>query len=377
MNTYKKNNRLDRNLCEFFYREYLYDSLFDQRKIQQKRFNSKFWANQLFKLDCFVDELLSNDETPFVPYLGRNGAKEFAASVLASHYFTLIPGFTDIVDMLLPMYDYSEGIKVFMSCCNKMGLLGNRLEWKNIFYDPKKIDPRFGEVSAAEIFNTLVQAIRNEWKIKATQVKFINRKNAASARHYDYSKYVDSFFDDGCTRIMVLPIHLGYKEHYASSLNIPNIKKDLKHLLDNTRCNLLFQFRKGYIAKLEYAVDKGIYFHMLFFFDDSEGRNSQHIHSVEDIGEYWETAITKGRGDYWNANNRASRLDTTGKGGIWLINMSDTESRKKLKLVVGYLCKVDQFFKPKLGSKVRLIRKGQFSEKPIKKRGRPRKQGDS
>lgn len=52
-----------------------------------------------------------------------------------------------------------------------MGLLSEHLDWRNIHSDSKKIDPRFGDVSAAEIFNKLVKAIRSEWKTKKIQAK--------------------------------------------------------------------------------------------------------------------------------------------------------------------------------------------------------------
>lgn len=176
---------------------------------------------------------------------------------------------------------------------------------------------------------------------------------------------------------MVLQINLGYKKQYANSIHIHEIKKDLNHLLRNKRCNSIFHSRKGYIAKLEYRVDKGIYWHILFFLDDSEGKNSSHIHSVEDFGEYWDDTITKGRGDYWKANANVYHNDA-GRGGIWVINLSDTKLRNNLKeSVIGYLCKVDQFIKPKFGPGVELFRSGYLPKKPVKKRGRPRKQLES
>ena len=186
---------------------------------------------------------------------------------------------------------------------------------------------------------------------------------------------------------MVLQIDVGYKKQYANSIKIADIKEDLTHLFINKRCNSLFRFRKGYIAKLEDDVDTGIFYHLLFFLDDSEGKTSSHIHSAKDFGEYWETTITKGRGDYWFGNYILSRHDALGRCGIWLINFSDADLRKKLtEQVVGNLFKVDQFFKSKAVPDVNHIRRGDDLPKkankkrgrpckvePIKKRGRPQK----
>ena len=370
----EKFDRLDRNLCQRLYKKELYDSLFDPTKLQNLKFGSKFYASQLFELECFVDELQSNDETPFVQCFGNGGRKEYAHASLASQYFGLMPDFIDVVNMLSPRYDYNERVNAFITGCRSMGLLSERLKWNNIYVDPKITYPRFDGASAAEIFNTLVKNIRSEWKKKNIQAKVNARKKDAIERHVAYSKYVDSLYDDGCASLMVLRINLGYKEQSANSINILDIRKDLNHLFEYKHSNSIFDFMKGYIAKLKYDVDKGIYWHVLFFFDGSKRNNSSHIHSAENIGEYWETTITKGRGDYWKINDNAYHYDA-GRRGIWVINLSDAELRKNLKeFVVGDLCKVDQFIKPKLGKRVKLIRRGNFPKKIVKKRGRPRKQ---
>jgi hypothetical protein len=92
------------------------------------------------------------------------------------------------------------------------------------------------------------------------------------------------------------------------------------------------------------------------------------------MGEYWINTITEGRGDYWNVNKNADHYDKLGRRGIGVINWNDTELRNNLEeFVIGYLCKVDQFIRPKWGQKVRLFRRGLFPKKRINNRGRPRK----
>ena len=382
----KKSDRLDRKLCEELYCKKLYKFLFDRTKLHNSEFIFKTYADSLFALECFIDEVLSNDEPPFVACLGEDGRKDYAPAALAVEYFGRVRDFIEVVEVLSPLYEYSEGIKVFITCSHAMGLQGKSLDWRSIFSDPQKINPRFN-ASAAEIFNTLVKAIRCAWKTHNTQAKINKWKSGVITRHKAYSKYVESFFDDGCTRLMVLQIDVGYKKQYANSIKIADIKEDLTHLFINKRCNSLFRFRKGYIAKLEDDVDTGIFYHLLFFLDDSEGKTSSHIHSAKDFGEYWETTITKGRGDYWFGNYILSRHDALGRCGIWFINFSDADLRKKLtEQVVGNLFKVDQFFKSKAVPDVNHIRRGDDLPKkankkrgrpckvePIKKRGRPQK----
>lgn len=368
----EKSAGLDRNLCQWLYREQLYDSLFDPIKLQNKKLSSKVYANILSKLECFVDELLSNDEIPFVPSLDRIGKKDYLANSLAHQYFIFIPDFIDVINILSTDYYYSERINVFTDYCHSMGLLNISFEWKNIWVDAKKTDPRFSGISAADIFNNLVQKIRNEWKIKNLQSKVNARKKDASKRYVEYCKYVNSLFNN-CARQVVLRIDLYYKKEYTNSVSVFDITNDLNHLFENKRCNSIFDYMNGYIAKLEYGIDKGLHYHIIFFFDGSERNNYSHIHLAEEIGEYWINTITKGRGDYWNVNNNAAYYDKLGKRGIGVINWHETNLIENLKYVVGYFCKVDQFIRPKLGSKVRLLRRGNFPKVTKVKRGRPRK----
>ena len=376
MSENKKLDDLDQVLCQEHYKK-IRGSLFDPVKLQKLKLNSSFYASSLFKLECFVDALLSNAEIPFVPWSYRGGQREFVFNTFAERYFGSIPDFIEVINMLSPDYVYGERIKVFIFSCQAMGLLSEPLDWKNIHYDRQKTDPRFGGVSAAELFNALVQKIRSEWKSNNLQAKVNAQKIEANNRHLAYCKYADSLFADQA-RLVVVRIDLCYENQYANSMSVDNILADLDSLFRNKRANTRFRFMKGYIAKLEYSVDQGGHWHVIFFFDASGRKNSNHIKLTEDIGEYWIDVITKGRGVYWSSNKNTDRFDKFGSLGVGVINWDDTNLRRTLnELVIGYLCKVDQFSKPKWGAKVRVFRRGNFPKMRINKRGRPRKELES
>ena len=152
-----------------------------------------------------------------------------------------------------------------------------------------------------------------------------------------------------------------------------DMQKDLTHLFENQRGNPLFKTMKGYIVKIEYGVAKGPHIHVIVFLDGSRRMNASDIHFAEEMGKYWVATVTKGRGAYWNVNDNADHYEKLGRRGIGVINWYETELRSNLKFVIGYLCKVDQFIKPKWGPNVRLFRRGLFPKKRINNRGRPRK----
>jgi hypothetical protein len=376
MSENERRNDLDSFLCKEHYKK-ISGSLFDSVKLQKPNISSYF-AEQLFELERFVDELLQDDETPFVAGLDACGKVKYTSSSLADRHFRRVPEYIKIINMLSPRYEYSEHINVFIACCHSMGLQNETLDWKDVYPDPQKTNPRLGGRTSAELFNALVIKIRSEWKLKNIQAKVNERKKEASDQKEDYCKYADSLLDNsyyqGCARLVVLRIDLFYQKHYADSMSVVEIAKDLDHLFENKRCNSLFDFMKGYIAKLEYGADKGAHWHVIFFFDGSKKKNSSHIKLTEDIGEYWIKVITKGRGDYWNSNDNTDRFDTLGRRGIGVINWYDTSLRRNLKeLVIGYLCKTDQFIRPKWGHRVRLFRRGNYPKLRVNKRGRSRK----
>ena len=374
----ENNDRLDRAFCKEIYCHRLYNPSFDPSKSRNLEFLPKTYKYFLSRLECFVNELLSNDEIPFLPYLGTDGEKWYTPASLAIKYFVSMPDFIDVVNRLSPKYAYSEPINAFITCCHAMGLLSERLEWRHISNDSKKTDPRFGDVTAAEIFNTLVQAIRSEWKIKNLQAKVNARKQDVADQKAEYCKYADSLFCDRA-RLVLVRIDLFYEKQYGDSIDVFDMTKDLYRLFNNNaRRNSLFAFMIGYIVKLEYGVDKGIHAHVLLFFDGSKRNNSSHIHLAEEIGNYWKNIITKGRGAYWNVNAKAGRYDKLGRLGIGVINWYDTDLRRNLTdFVVSYLCKEDQYFRSKWGPKVKLLRKGDFPEIPVNRRGAPRKSVES
>jgi Inovirus Gp2 len=371
----EKNNRLNSDFCEELACQRLYDSSFDTINIQHSKLDTKSYY---LRLERFVNEALLNNEIPFLPCVGYNSGKWYTPTSLAINYFDSIPDFIDVVNRLPPKYEYSEPINAFIACCQAMGLLNERLDWKNIWVvDPQTTYPCCGGVAAPEIFNALIQAIRSEWKINNRQAKVNARKQEVIQQTKEYCEYADSLFND-CARLVLVRDDLFYEKQYADSIDVFVMIEDLDRLFGNARHNSLFAFMKGYIVKLEYGVDKGIHAHILFFFDGSERNNSSHINLAEKIGEYWKYMITKGRGAYWNSNANADNYEKLGRLGIGVINWNDDNLRSNLReFVVSYLCKEAQYFRPKWGTKVKLLRRGKSPEIPVNKLGRPRKELES
>ena len=344
---------LDINLNQEIYCERSRNALFDPAKLFIQQQPLEFYAHQLSQLERFVQDTLSTHENPFSTYLHACNGVQYTNTALAKN-FMLMPDFLNVVNMLSPKYFYSEYINVFIDCCQSMGLLSQPISW----FDPYETNTGLGGITTAELFNRLINNIRNEWKANHHQARLTNRKKEANKRYIEYCNYADALFDD-CRSLLVLRVDLYYKKQCLGNMTESNITSDFDHLLNNTRSNSIFNDMKGYIAKLEYGADKDQHWHVIFFFDGRKVPKNNHIFLAESIGEYWVSTITNGRGDYWNVNDNIIQYERLGRRGIGFIKAEETALRNNLKnYVIKYLCKTDQFIKPKVGLNTRLYRRG-------------------
>lgn len=127
MNKDKANNCFSRDLCRYIYNKRINDSIFDPTKLKKLKLSSKFFSWKLGMLECFVDDLLLNIDTPFARSYGTNGRSKYTPTSLAAKYFPCIPDFINVVNILSPRYEYSERVNVFIACCHSMGLLSGPL----------------------------------------------------------------------------------------------------------------------------------------------------------------------------------------------------------------------------------------------------------
>jgi len=355
----------------------LYDSLFDPIKHKRSMFDSKYLVSHLDNVESFVNDVVLNNET-IRSYLDPEDGKWYHPTTLEIEYFRSFPYFIEVVKRLPAKYEYSEQVNAMIACCHDMDFLDRLLDWQSYW----NIDPRtkyhdYRGLTGSEIFNIFVEALRGDWKRNNRQAKVNARAKENEARHEEYCRYIDALFKRW-SRLVVLRFDLGYKDLDVYNIDINVMLKDLIRFFGNMRHNQLFAFLRGYILKLEYGVGRGIHCHVVIFLDGTERNSYSHVYFAKEMGKYWEDVVTKGRGNYWNANANADHYEKMGRGAIGEINWNDTDKIENLKkYVVGYLCKMDQYFSPKWGPKLRLFRRGDFPDIPDIKRGRPRKASES
>jgi hypothetical protein len=350
------------------------ESIFDIKKIRGTQFHNKLHAHQLSKLEIFVRDVLRDDAVPFLPKIQADHDVGFDYTHLAERNFKLMPDFIDIVKLLSPRFQYNEHINVFMHCCGAIGLLNGPINWgsQDRGMNPSALIPAFGGICAGELFNDVVQRMRIEWREQGFGEKYRTRCSMVKKRITEYTNYEKALFNKW-SRLIVLRLDLYYKKEFADEIGLQEAIDDLNHLIQNKRNNSIFRSMKGYIAKLEYGIDKGLHWHLIFFFDGAERHNACQVYFARQIGDYWVEKITAGRGDYWNCNAKENEFEALGIRGIGVINADQFKLRENLRNnVIGYLCKLDQYLKPIGSEHVHLIRKGQSPKLLPNKLGAPR-----
>ena len=182
-------------------------------------------------------------------------------------------------------------------------------------------------------------------------------------------KYIDTLHER-YSKIMAVRIDLGYTKEHVKNMDLADIKKDVKHLLDNRRGKpSLFQDQIGYVLKYENAQEKGPHTHALLLFDGQKVHKDAFL--ADEIGKYWRDVITNGDGVYHNCNREKELYE---KCGIGMIDHSDKTKISILKeKVIPYLLKHEQSIGPiKKSDKERSITKG-IAPKCKSNAGRPRK----
>lgn len=357
-------SKLDALACELAFLEHA-PHLGASPLSRKKTARSIFHARNLLDLEIFIEKIQKNDN---FPALLPRGSTDYCPNFIST--LGKITGFIETIRHLSPRFEYSEYIELFRNCCLDTGIrLPPSADWQQRWKETEFF-PGLNRPSTY-VINDLIDSIRSKCREVYFVRKVRNRRRECARRFKEYCIYVEALFAIHA-RLVVVRVDLFYQKALAPSVDLRQATDDLNHLLNNRRSNQIFDDLRGYIAKAEYGIEKGIHFHTILFFDGSTRKGSSHIYLAQLIGEYWVEVVTKGNGDYWNSNARASEFDRKGLLGIGPIHASSDQLRFNLNRIVRYLTKSDQFVRHKCDHKFRLLRRGNMPKIDPIKRGRPR-----
>lgn len=335
--------------------------------------DSEFIAIRMPSLERFAKMLVNRNEFDLViPPTYKENTRRIIKTDQGwrTEWLKLLPRYLFLYTEMPRECRYSVSVETFFDVCEEFK---DRLSYDHIKFFWEKLymlylDPNFDELKDA--INDFVKEYRKRLMTSAIKKAIRDERKAANDRYRDFSRFVRDLFAV-YSRLIIIRIDLGYKKEVNAS--IADLDKDIDHFFQNMRHNKFFRGLRGRIVKFEYGMAKGDHAHLILFIDGSLRNNSSDIYFGKKIGEYWVDVIAVGRGAYWNSNAEKQKYAEIGRLGIGVIEAHDENKIKNLLGIVKYLCKKEQFLKPRSNPKMKLLRKSQVPQNNGKKRGAPRK----
>ncbi|KAA0950111.1 inovirus Gp2 family protein [Pseudomonas sp. ANT_H14] len=333
--------------------EIVYEVLTEEQTLLEK----------LKQIEPVVVQVLSSREQLFSSVVHKRSGLAFQATPLGKQLLMALKNGSGEFHCYFPLCDLNPYVAILFECAEKFDSL-------LLLSSTAKISP--SEVpKEVSVMNCLVEDLRKEAagsEFKKIVKKFVNAENK---RARSIEQYIDALFAKH-SRMVVIRLDLWYETGFFRE------RKDLKKYLTQVRedwAKLQGDLHKGspikgmlgFACKLEYGHLKGFHFHLLVFYNGADYRED--IILAKLIGEHWRQEITKGKGRYFNCNNKKGSYRFL---GIGVMNWFDKNLVSNLKaVVVMYLVKTDYWLRFSSGCGRSFFRGNMPKAKGVK-RGRPR-----
>lgn len=219
----------------------------------------------------------------------------------------------------------------------------------------------------AEIFNEVVAKVQPILRSSKFREALRTRRRNAERNEAKGLAIEEKVFA-AKSRTLVLMLHFGYLQEHRQKITLDEIQSHRRKFFNNCRSNKLLRGIVDYIWKLEEGDESGLHLHVLIFYTAESCRD---VYIAQQVGEYWKTVVTGGKGQYWNSNANKWLHQKFGHGvGTGEIEWNEEEKREALRTNIRYMTKADQFLRVKYGAHSRLF--GTSAPEPKKREGRPR-----
>lgn len=291
----------------------------------------------VLEIERFIDKIIKTTELGFI----ENGA------YYENHTHNL-PQW-DYLDLAQEFYakirEFLFIKKITISFTPKVNLFFNLIQKKftNLPDLPSNPDQLIfyenGLHQGAKVFNLLIALLRSkiystnlekEISSKAIQCK-ANLKDCIKERDSILKKYEN---------LLVLRIDLGYLPQHSVNIKLHTVKKHLKKFTASRTESEIFKNLCGYISKIEYDSPDSYRIHLFLFFEISNPL--QFIYPLCEIGNYWNTVITRGTGCYYDSYQSQNKYKNI---GIGIITSRNHDMKTDLTLAINYLYMSETVFK--------------------------------
>ncbi|MDX8128018.1 inovirus-type Gp2 protein [Methylomonas sp. OY6] len=331
-------------------------------------------SNQLAQISQLTQTIISQPNDPLYIVTDQgNGLLQVQLTQLAISIETLVEQYLYEIKEEFPIHGFHPYVSIFVNnaldCSLRSAIEHQRsLKKTNDLYQMGvDYEVMLDLIIRMKTFVTQILEVAGTFEFKAFIYKAHRNANKI---HGGMMRYIDSLFEH-YSRLVVIRLDLHEDGPIMSRDDIEKkywqAKYDFNHLLNNAKMNSLFDDMVGYIWSLEYGPERGYHYHLVLFFDGSQVRDD--VYLAWQIGEYWHSIITNGRGSYWNCNVNKEDYHYL---GIGMIHYSDVEKINNLKQAAAYLIKVDHYVRMLTPDNGRTFGRGEILPPRTSTVGRPR-----
>lgn len=323
-------------------------SIFDRRVIESYGWSGNDYIGPAYYFSEMVD---------FIRQLVNYSVDDIGDFVsLHRKHFDNLGRYLVICKCLSRKYKYCEPINLFIEasdrlrkCCSDRG--------GNVDCCLASYGIGLARSSAIEFFGLFARQVVDLYAEKYRQ-RFSRERSLLRNRQRDFETNIDKLFLI-YRRLIVLRLDLYYRPDEIPKVDSTRACEDFERMLNNRRHNRIFEGMVGYIAKLEYGIQRGFHWHVIFFLDGDVRMPTADVYHAKTIGDYWSEFITVGAGSYYNVNASIKRIKELDRLGVGCISRGDEKFIYNLKkYVLAYLLKAEQEIREIDGPKLRMVRCG-------------------
>ncbi|QPK62896.1 inovirus-type Gp2 protein [Methylomonas sp. LL1] len=331
-------------------------------------------SNQLAQIGQFTQTIISQPDDPLYIVTDQgNGLLQVQPTQLAKSIETLVEHYLYEIMEEFPIHGFHPYVSIFVKNaldCNLRSAIEHQRSLKktnDLYQIGVDYEVMLDVIIRMRIFIKQILEVTETLEFKEL---ICNAHRTAKKNREGMMRYIDSLFEH-YSRLVVIRLDLHEDRPIMSHNDIEKkywqAKYDFKRLLNNAKMNSLFDAMVGYIWSLEYGPERGYHYHLVLFFDGSQVRDD--VYLAWQIGDYWKSVITNGRGSYWNCNDKKAGYHHL---GIGMINYSDVEKINNLKQAAAYLIKVDHYVRMLTPDNGRTFGRGEILPPRTSTVGRPR-----
>lgn len=345
----------------------------------------------IYGLMSFMKEVIYGSSEYFTFYETSNGKQSKTVSALGRHLKSL-PAYSDSFST---DYTFSPLLTFFFDQWRKHAISAYRVLGCN----PDAVSIKlFGDFVGTMRANARISKLKKlvaDWESKPKknmrrlsdfEAALFGRSARVMAVRLDFNYHKATFTPQEIDRIAlesVMQKECDQADYLAGQdiskprviegrIALEEVQKDRKRFFTNIKGKpSLFEHLLGYVWCIECGRAAGYHLHVMLFFDGSNVQKHEHI--AQEIGKYWQNAITNGRGYFENCNLKKKKYGDSWALGA--INHWDTIKREKLVNAMSYFCKTNQLVQVVPYAGCRLFGCGFIHRQRKVRGGRPRTKG--